>query len=748
MSTQEAHHIIVKLHRKYIQFRLLEHICLSLSPTILLLGILHQLGAPSQIKIVAPALTAVACFILLYFYSGLRRSTTHQTVRYLHEHFPQLQYSADLLVEDNQNLSSLQSLQLEKVAAAFNGLLPHVRIPHRLGRASIVLTLSIALGLLMLAVDGSSLRNESRQRHAGPSVQAVNERPLPAAIKNISVTIQPPPYTNLKLVTQDYLNLEAPEQSTVKWSVSFTDTLQKVALVFAGKDTLMLRPDAGTYTAGLVLKESKFYQITWADQTGRHASDFYPIHIIPDEPPRINIENQEQFVRLSYSPAHQIDLRCSIADEYGLASASIIVTVSKGSGESVKFREQQLYFESPSRIAGTRVSATRKLDLRSLGMEPGDELYYYIEATDNRVPAANRSRTETYFVALQDTASQQLSVEGGLGVDLMPEYFRSQRQLIIDTEKLLRNKKGLDQHTFNATSNELGYDQKVLRLRYSQFLGEEFETEIGDAGLDTPESDQPVEEQFGHTHDTENEHNLVDEKAQPAHEHDEPKDPTKKEDPIEAFVHAHDDTEEATFFIQSIRSKLKAAVAVMWDAELHLRMYTPEKSLPYQYEALRLLKEISNDSRIYVHRTGFDPPPVKEDKRLTGDLSEITNSTATADADLRENFEPVAKAIVLLESWRRQAPPQIHGEDKSLLLSAGQVLAAEALENPSYLKGLSTLKAIIENEIEPTGRKAAIEFLIAQFNQLLPGELTYTPKQRSMHKLEKKFMEKLEEQQR
>ena len=64
----------------------------------------------------------------------------------------------------------------------------------------------------------------------------------------------------------------------------------------------------------------------------------------------------------------------------------------------------------------------------------------------------------------------------------------------------------------------------------------------------------------------------------------------------------------------------------MWDAELHLRLYDPEKSLPYQYRALKLLKEISQDSRIYVHRTGFEPPPLKEEKRLTGDLTEIKNS--------------------------------------------------------------------------------------------------------------------------
>ena len=35
---------------------------------------------------------------------------------------------------------------------------------------------------------------------------------------------------------------------------------------------------------------------------------------------------------------------------------------------------------------------------------------------------------------IKDTTSTQFAVEGTMGVDLMPEYFRSQRQIIIDTE--------------------------------------------------------------------------------------------------------------------------------------------------------------------------------------------------------------------------------------------------------------------------------------------------------------------------
>ncbi|NJM24261.1 MAG: hypothetical protein HC859_00690 [Bacteroidia bacterium] len=164
MSTSEARHIIAKLHRKYIRLRLLELFCISIAPAILLVGILHQVGAAPPIKIVFSSLSAVIGFTFLYLYSGLRKSTSHHTVRYLHARFPELQYSADLLVEPAGNLTSLQTLQLEKVVAAFTGLLPRVRIPHRLGRASIVLVVSVAATWIMLAVDGVSLRGQSTRQ--------------------------------------------------------------------------------------------------------------------------------------------------------------------------------------------------------------------------------------------------------------------------------------------------------------------------------------------------------------------------------------------------------------------------------------------------------------------------------------------------------------------------------------------------------------------------------------------------------
>jgi hypothetical protein len=385
-----------------------------------------------------------------------------------------------------------------------------------------------------------------------------------------------------------------------------------------------------------------------------------------------------------------------------------------------------------------------------LGLQPGDELYFYIEAFDIKTPNANKTRTETYFISLQDTSSQITSVDAGLGVDLMPEYFRSQRQIIIDSEKLLREKKRTTKQNFNSRSNELGYDQKVLRLRYGEFLGEEFDSGIGpQPEIPDTEKDEDVTKQFGHSHDTENEHNLVDEKASKniqKHDHADPVKSSEQKDPLEEFVHAHDGDEEATFFIQSIKAKLKAAVTIMWDAELYLRLYQPEKSLPYQYKALKLLKEISQDSRIYVHRTGFDSPPLKEEKRLTGDLSEIKSSTIKNQNAKRDVYTDIRNALLTIEALLQKDSIVLTSEIKNIFTKAGQELATLALKQPGrYLQSLSLLKKLIHDETKAEERLNALISLRSEFWKVLPQE-TMSPQGKSAitHDLDVRFLESLD----
>jgi hypothetical protein len=58
----------------------------------------------------------------------------------------------------------------------------------------------------------------------------------------------------------------------------------------------------------------------------------------------------------------------------------------------------------------------------------------------------------------------------------------------------------------------------------------------------------------------------------------------------------------------------------MWDAEKALRAITPAAALAPEHKALDAIKELQQADRIYLHKTAFTPPAIKEDKRMSGDV--------------------------------------------------------------------------------------------------------------------------------
>jgi hypothetical protein len=116
---------------------------------------------------------------------------------------------------------------------------------------------------------------------------------------------------------------------------------------------------------------------------------------------------------------------------------------------------------------------------------------------------------------------------------------------------------------------------------------------------------------------------------------------------MSAYIHAHDSEEMNTYFEKSTRGALKSALEQMWQAELYLRLFEPEKSLPYQYKALELLKTVQQKSRVYVKRTNYDPPPIKEDeKRLSGELKDLEKEIRKEQLELDQQIEPLVSMVL------------------------------------------------------------------------------------------------------
>ncbi|HEA29258.1 MAG TPA: tryptophan-rich sensory protein [Leeuwenhoekiella sp.] len=500
----------------------------------------------------------------------------------------------------------------------------------------------------------------------------------PPVLESQKITIRYPAYTNIAPFSTSKMDVQVLEGSRLRWNLEFDQPVDSVSFEFSGTRSLMYLKNK-SYSYSKTLDVSGFYNFRFTDSLGAaYASDLYSVELLTDQSPVIALDGLQPFISFDFDDKKQLHFSTLLSDDFGIGEAHITATVSRGTGESVKFREARLDFDNSGKAGEKKWQLSKKINLDSLEMEPGDELYFYVEVADLKSPTPNISRSETFFAVIKDTVSYDYAVEGTLGVDRMPDYFRSQRQLIIDTEKLIKNKPKLSVKEFDKTSNELGIEQSALRLKYGKFMGDE------NAGAEDHEhqgEENPIAD-YMHNHDSNNEHNLVEKDSEQAK-----KDTTKTKKPDQ--------------FTQSLHSKMRQALNEMWDSERHLRVNEPQQSLPYQHRALDLLQEIKNSARIYVHRIGFDPPPIKENTRLSGDIKDVDNYRKTAALEKPEIEPNMRKAVAVLEQIFTENKP-ISDANRSVFDKAGNELAQKAIDEPgAYLGTLQQLKWLSESHGKP-----------------------------------------------
>ena len=671
--SQTGKDILIRFKKRWQMMLSAESLLYGLGPAILVFVLFQSLFVAVSVFII---ITVIAFIILQPWKINLPHVSS-----YIDDHINSVEYSSSLLIAHETVLSPFAQLQRHRVSQQLPAKIKQLQPDHSLGRAAIVAGIFLIFSLLCyqfgisVSFDPDNNHIEKSEKVVFKAVDSTKSKVNPPILESQKVTISYPVYTKKPAFSTSKMDVKALDGSRLYWQINFDAEVDSVFYENGGKSySMQLKEEAYRYSS--VLNSSGFYNFRFTDLHGKsYVSELYSIEVLQDQEPIIEIADLEQYTAFNYDEPKHFSFTTQISDDFGIADASIIATVSKGTGESVKFREEKLTFDNQVKSGSKNLLLSKKIDLNDLKMEPGDELYFYVQATDFKQPQPNISRSETFFAVIRDTVTYDEGVEGTLGVDLMPVYFRSQRQIIIDTEKLIKDKSKIAVDEFNSRSNDLGFDQKALRLKYGQFTGDENEGGTAEEEVhhdeETVETDDPLAG-YKHNHDGSNENNLVEKSEEP--EGDVPK------------------------FTQSIQSKLRQALNEMWDAELHLRMYDPQKSLPYQYRALDLLEQIKNSARIYVHRIGFDPPPIKEDKRLTGTLDEVVSFRKSDENDEQDNFQFMRKSILRIEQILN-SDKQVTKADQELFAKAGTELSTLAIENPGeYLTTLQNLKWLAELE--------------------------------------------------
>ncbi len=680
MAEQSGLTIIESFRQRWIAYRLLINALLALAIAVPAGCALHLLLGGSFWWLLLMFAMAFAAICL--HYNPLLINNIHVT-RFLNRQHQQLEESAELTLQPVHQLNILQKLQLAKVEAALQNLpLQPGPLAKQLRVAAFITAAAIAASFVLLKLPYHHHRaaygNFVNNSPAGPVLPA--ERVLPQ-IEAVTVSISPPAYTGRPRREQDKFTIIAEEGAGISWRLKTNVAVKQVTLLLNGKDKIVFSSINQTPThwnAQAAISSSGFYQLS----VDGKLSDLYQIRIIKDSAPVICIKTPKPYTYIDAGEAQRVLMNAQVSDDYGVADALLVATVAKGSGEAVKFKEYKLPFPASFAEHKPQYTLQQLLDLPALSMEPGDELYFYLQARDTR---RQQSRTDVYTVSIQDTA-QLLSMDGLVtGSSIKPEFFRSERQIILDSEGLIKARDSISADQYKNRCNDIATDQKLLRLRYGKFLGEEEESKVGQAeeGND-----------LGNIENFNNAAKILD-----------------------AYTDKHDNAEDAGYLEPAIKAQLKATLTEMWKAELQLRLYKPGDALPFEYKALRLLKDLQQKSRSYVAKTAYNPPPLKVEKRLSGDLSKIiTPVNQRNEKPAADPFAGIKTAVGILEQARNVTA--LNTYDKRRLQAISAQLNSRAAAQPGlYLSAVGAMHRLLGS---PRASAADINRVESALQKMLP----------------------------
>lgn len=683
-------------------------------------------------SVVAGSVAGLLLGVLLLWL--LKRNRTINNIQlenyllHLNRHYPELEESAQLLPSEDDALTLMQQLQKHKISARVDHILSQQPEPlfndYRFSRplAANLVTLAAIVLLYWLLI--------SRPWPQTPAADKGAEQPVAQAslasprLVSAKVEVQPPAYSKLPREHSTHLNLKLLSGSQVSWQLHIeglpvatkanSQSGYSIELSDGNQLALQSHNDGYFYVAATIM-QSAIYTIN--TPVGK-LDGVFSLTVNPDTPPTIRfISPVVTTSEIAKDGKPQLLSEVVVSDDFAVTQVSIQASIAKGSGEGVKFRDQTFSFDRSEMIAG-KTHYFKHWQLTELGMEPGDEMYFSVLAWDNREPEAQLTRSPSKIVRWLEEEQSELASDGIL-LDVMPEYFKSQRQIIIETEQLLLEQNQLAAAEFKRLSTDLGFAQSDLKQKYGQFVGDEFESatlHTMEAGPSHHTQEHHDDEDEGDEHSNEAEHSAGD-----AHQHEASSQAASQASSqistdrsgasalIAQYGHNHGEAELGfTGFKGQATpvSLMKQAIANMWNAELHLMMAEPAQALPYEKAALKYLNQAKQAERIYVKRLGFEPPPVSESRRYQGDLHDINNSenkqTALVDkAELILLSDSINKLQIWLDS--EQAGSGLSNEQiqqLQALLSAELDTSAATIEHIATLQRLSLNGAALKQSLK------------------------------------------------
>jgi hypothetical protein len=212
-------------------------------------------------------------------------------------------------------------------------------------------------------------------------------------LKTLAATLRFPKYTGFPPRTQDSGNLDAIEGTEATLEGSATRPLRSAALLLKGRKIPSPSVRGDRFSVTLPLLESLDYAVELLDKDGNADPEPSKFRVVvrKDAPPQVTITLPGKNVELPEpQPVH---LAYRVVDDFGISALSLTAKVN---GKSPKVL--------PLPVPKERLTAAETtMDLKALGVGPGDYVEYFLSATDNKDPGPQTADSAAYIVTIQSS---------------------------------------------------------------------------------------------------------------------------------------------------------------------------------------------------------------------------------------------------------------------------------------------------------------------------------------------------------
>jgi len=287
-------------------------------------------------------------------------------------------------------------------------------------------------------------------------------------LKSFDTYLKFPSYLNKK--DEDLKNagnITVPEGTLISWEFEAVDA-DKLKLTFSGEgpNEITLTPENQIFKHTKKAKQSENYELQLVNQHSINKEKIsYFVNVIPDEYPRINVEQFKDTVLFNY-----ISVGGNISDDYGLSNLKLFYRINESKQGDKVGTFHSLPISIQRNVASQSFIYNWKID--SLKILPGQNLEYYLQVWDNDgVNGSKSSKTSTYEFHLptEEEIKEQISEASESEEKQMNETLKKSKELSKDIEKLENKLK---------TKNSMNWqDKKMLEdvLKKHEELKKEIE---------------------------------------------------------------------------------------------------------------------------------------------------------------------------------------------------------------------------------------------------------------------------------